>query len=303
MSGCSGSSAPTLEAYLGSVSGRFEAAELFYGHGTDNAWDEAVYLVFTALGIGFDSDSEVMHRSLTPAEVEAIERLVERRIRQRVPVAYLVGEAWFAGLRFRVDERVLIPRSPLAELILQRFATLVPEDPGRILDLCTGSGCIGIACAVAFPGASVDLSDISAPALALARENIELHGLGARVQGIESDLFGALEDCRYDLIISNPPYVSREEIEELPPEYLREPELGLLSDDDGLAIPLRIMREAPQHLNAEGVLIVEVGYSREALEQRLPGVPFTWLEFACGGDGVFLFTRKQLLAFREHFGT
>src|SRR5690606_23590675 len=220
-----------------------------------------------------------------------------RRIEERVPVAYLVGEAWFCGLPFKVDERVLIPRSPIAELINNRFEPLLNREPLRILDLCTGSGCIGIACALAFPDAQVDLADISTDALQLAQENVQRHGLEQQVRVIESDLFTAVQGP-YDLIVTNPPCVSRQEVDELPAEYHHEPELGLLSLDDGLDIPLRILREAAAHLHEDGVLVLEVGYSREALTARLPGVPLLWLEFEHGGDGVCALTAQQL---RQYF--
>jgi ribosomal protein L3 glutamine methyltransferase len=272
---------------------RFEAADLFYGHGTDNAWDEAVYLVFSALGISFHEDDSIMTRPVTRGELERIRVLAKRRTDERLPVAYLVGEAWFAGLPFKVDPRVLIPRSPLAELIVEQFAGLLPAAPHKILDLCTGSGCIGIACAVAFPDARVGLADISEDALTLARENVLRHEVAGRVSVIQADLFDGLDEV-YDLIVTNPPYVSRQEVDELPEEYRHEPELGLVSNDDGLEIPLRILREAPQHLSENGVLIMEVGYSWQALAERLPQVPFLWLEFANGGEGVCRLTARQL---------
>ena len=272
---------------------RFEAADLFYGHGTDNAWDEAVYLVFGALGISFHEDDSIMSRPVTRGELERIRVLAKRRTDERLPVAYLVGEAWFAGLPFKVDPRVLIPRSPLAELIVEQFAGLLPAAPHKILDLCTGSGCIGIACAVAFPDARVGLADISEDALTLARENVLRHEVAGRVSVIHADLFDGLDEV-YDLIVTNPPYVSRQEVDELPEEYRHEPELGLVSNDDGLEIPLRILREAPQHLSENGVLIMEVGYSWQALAERLPQVPFLWLEFANGGEGVCRLTARQL---------
>jgi len=278
---------------LDELSQQFEAADLFYGHGTDNSWDEAVYLVFSALGLSFDEDDSIMSRPVTRGELERIQALAKRRTDERLPVAYLVGEAWFAGLPFKVDSRVLIPRSPLAELIVEQFAGLVPAEPHKILDLCTGSGCIGIACAVAFPDARVDLADISEDALSLARENVMWHEVEDRVRVIQADLFDGLGNV-YDLIVTNPPYVSREEVDDLPEEYRHEPELGLVSNDDGLEIPLRILREAPQHLSENGVLIMEVGYSWQALAARLPKVPFLWLEFANGGEGVCMLTAHQL---------
>ncbi|MES3008116.1 MAG: 50S ribosomal protein L3 N(5)-glutamine methyltransferase [Pseudomonadota bacterium] len=289
----------TLAECLEELSLQFEEADLFYGHGTDNAWDEAVYLVFSALGLSFDEDDSIMSRAVTPEEWERMQILAKRRTDERLPVAYLVGEAWFAGLPFKVDSRVLIPRSPIAELITEEFAGLLPAEPHRILDLCTGSGCIGIACALAFPDVEVDLADISEDALVLALENVVRHGVEERVRIIQSDLFAGLDE-KYDLIVTNPPYVSREEVGELPEEYRHEPELGLVSNEDGLEIPLRILREAPQYLNDDGVLIMEVGYSWQALAERLPQVPFLWLEFAHGGEGVCKLTARQLREATSH---
>ncbi len=291
---------PRLGEVLDDLASRFDQADLFYGHGTDNAWDEAVYLVFCALQIPFDSNDDIMSRELAPSELKRLEALGQRRIEEHVPVAYLVGEAWFAGMPFAVNEHVLIPRSPIAELIQQHFATLLPREPERILDLCTGSGCIGIAAALEFPGAMVELADISEEALVLARRNVERYGLQERVQVMHSDLFAGLA-ATYDLILTNPPYVSQDEVNELPPEYRHEPALGLVSADEGLEIPLRILRDAPDWLTEDGVLILEVGYSSAVLSVRLPQVPLQWLEFANGGEGICRMTRKQLLDYRDCF--
>jgi len=290
--------AESLAQCLTRVSEQLEAADLFYGHGTDNPWDEAVYLVFTVLGIPFDAPESAMMRELSASELVSLDALLIRRIEKRVPVAYLVQEAWFAGLPFKVDERVLIPRSPIAELILQRFEPLLSTNPIRILDLCTGSGCIGIATAIAFEQARVELADISLEALTLARENVARHGLEERVSVIQSDLFSALNGP-YSLILCNPPYVSQDEIDELPPEYAHEPVLGLYSDEEGLAIPLQILRQAAEYLTEDGVLIMEVGYSHEALSERLPHMPFLWLEFEHGGDGIFVLSAQQLREARD----
>lgn len=279
---------------------RFDQADLFYGHGTDNPWDEAVYLVFTTLGIAFssgDDDSEnkaIERRELSADEQQQIMALADRRILDRVPMAYLLKQAWFAGMPFYVDERVLVPRSPIAELILQQYQPLLPEMPARVLDLCTGSGCIGIATALVFPDAQVDLADISVDALAVAAQNIRQHALEGRVSVVQSDLFNSLTGT-YDLIVSNPPYVSAEEVAELPPEYQREPGLGLLSDDDGLAIPLQILRDAPRYLTADGVLVLELGYSWELLATRYPDLPVVWLDFDSGGEGVLAISRQELI--------
>lgn len=277
---------------------RFEQADLHYGHGTDNPWDEAVYLVFAVLNIAFeqdDADAKALEaREIGETDRQRIDSLAEQRIKQRVPVAYLVKQAWFAGLPFYVDERVLIPRSPIAELILHLYEPLISRPPARVLDLCTGSGCIGLATAVAFPYARVDLADISAEALNVARINISRLGLESRVSAVESDLFQGLHGT-YDLIVSNPPYVSADEVAALPAEYQHEPELGLLSDDDGLAIPLRILREAPAYLSEQGMLIVELGYSWELLADRYPDLPVLWLDFDSGGEGVFAISRDALI--------
>ncbi|HDZ09059.1 50S ribosomal protein L3 N(5)-glutamine methyltransferase [Pseudohongiella sp.] len=276
----------------------FEDAGLYYGHGTDNPWDEAVYLVFTVLGLPFgDDDSSqqaVAQRQVTTAEWQRIETLARRRCDERLPMAYVLGEAWFAGLPFYVDERVLVPRSPIAELILQQYQPLLSAPPSRVLDLCTGSGCIGIATALVFPEARVDLADISADALAVAQQNIIRHGLQDRVRIVCSDLFADVSGA-YDLIVSNPPYVSAEEVAELPPEYQREPALGLLSDEDGLAIPLQILRQASKHLTPAGVLVLELGFTWSLLDQRYPQWPVTWLEFDSGGEGVLAIARDALI--------
>jgi ribosomal protein L3 glutamine methyltransferase len=276
---------------------QFDDADLFFGHGTDNAWDEAVYLIFSVLGLPFDREDIDPDQELSAAQQQQIEQLVARRIEQRKPVAYLVGEAWFAGLPFNVDDRVLVPRSPIAELIHNEFQPMLDAPPRRALDLCTGSGCIGIATALAFPDCQVDLADISQDALAVADSNIRRHGLEGRVRVIQSDLFQGLADdgVRYDLIVSNPPYVSAEEVAELPAEYHQEPALGLLSDDDGLAIPLQILRQAPDFLAEQGVLILELGYSWSVLAERYPQLPVTWLEFDNGGEGVLAIDRASLI--------
>lgn len=277
---------------------RFEQADLYYGHGTDNPWDEAVYLVFTVLDIAFEQEEAdtraIEAREISETELQQLLALAEQRIQQRVPMAYLVKQAWFAGLPFYVDERVLIPRSPIAELILHQYEPLISTPPARVLDLCTGSGCIGLTTALAFPDAQVDLADISADALNVARINISRLGVESRVSALESDLFQGLHGT-YDLIVSNPPYVSADEVAALPAEYQHEPELGLLSDDEGLAIPLRILREAPAYLSEQGMLIVELGYSWELLADRYPDLPVLWLDFDSGGEGVFAISRDALI--------
>lgn len=286
--------------YIEDVKDQFEAAQLFYGHGTDNALDEAVYLVYGALGINFQEDLAQANRDINGADLLLLNELVKKRIEQHTPVAYLLNEAWFAGLKFYSDKRALVPRSPLAELIISRFQPLLNNEPRQVLDLCCGGGCIGIATAKYLTDTHVDLADIDIEALELAKNNIELHELSARVDIIHSDLFASVEKT-YDLILCNPPYVSQQEYESLPKEFKAEPLRGLVSDQEGLELPVKVIQEAATHLNAEGLLIMEVGYSAELLAQRFSNVPFLWLEFANGGDGVFALSRAQLEQYSEVF--
>lgn len=274
---------------------RFNAAGLYYGHGTDNALDEAVLLVLGALHLDPLLPAGYRDCRLTSAERAEVAGLIERRIAERLPAAYLLGRAWFAGLEFAVNEQVLVPRSPIAELIEQGFAPWIEaETLTRVLDLCTGSGCIGIATAVYLPECEVDLVDVSPAALEVARRNIERHDLGARVRAIDSDLFAGLAGERYDLILCNPPYVARAEYEALPCEYHREPELGLVGGEDGLDLVARILAEAGRHLGDQGLLVLEVGNSAAALEARFPEAPWMWLDFERGGEGVCVLTAEQL---------
>jgi ribosomal protein L3 glutamine methyltransferase len=287
----------TIKDFVRWGASRFNAAGLFFGHGTDNALDEAAQLVLAALHLQPSIPAGLHDCRLTPAERVAVCDLLERRETERLPAAYLTGRAWFAGLEILLDRHVLVPRSPIAELVEAGFEPWIDASRiGRVLDLCTGSGCIGIAAAVHLPDADVDLIDVSTQALSVARRNVAFHGLGDRVRVLESDLFAVLKGDRYDVIVSNPPYVSRAELESLPPEYHAEPKLGLLGGEDGLDLVLRILADADRHLTEDGILVVEVGSSAPALEARLPDVPFTWLDFERGGDGVFLLTRDQLVA-------
>jgi ribosomal protein L3 glutamine methyltransferase len=281
------------------MAARLDSADLCYGHGTDNPVDEAFYLIYGLLGIDF-ADEQAAQRELKPAQEAMLEAALQRRIIERVPTAYLVGRAWFAGHEFYCDERALVPRSPLAELIGGQFEPLLHEPASKVLDLCTGGGSIGIATALLWPDCEVDLLDISADALDLAKKNIALHGLGSRVRAIESNLFDAI-DSRYDLIVANPPYVSVQEYDDLPAEFASEPSLGLISVDAGLQIPLKILRDSVDHLSAEGLLVMEVGYSHPQLSERLGQVPLLWLEFEQGGEGVLALTARQLQQYREQF--
>ena len=279
---------------------RFNAAGLTFGHSHDNAIDEATHLVLSSLHLPPDLPPAYGQAHLTAQEKSRVLGLIERRIDTREPVAYLVGEAWFAGMRFKSDPRALVPRSPIAELIESGFSPWLDErEVERALDLCTGSGCIGIAMAAHNPRWHVDLVDVDEHALHLARENIGLHQLGGRVRTIRSDLFAGLQGERYDLIVSNPPYVTAQEFAALPPEYRHEPRLGLVAGEDGLDFALRILREAPRYLGEDGLLIVEVGESERALNALLPQVPFVWLDFKVGQMGVFALGWRDLVEHAE----
>ena len=276
---------------------RFASAGLAFGHSYDNALDEATHLVLQTLHLPHDLSPNYGQARLTAEEKRTVLALIERRIRERKPVAYLTGEAWFAGLKFKSDRRALVPRSPIAETILNGFSPwLDGVVVRRALDLCTGSGCIGIAMAVHNPDWQVDIADISDDALALAHENIQFQNVEERVRAIKSDLFAGLRGEVYDLVVSNPPYVTEQEFAELPPEYDHEPALGLKAGDDGLDFALRILAAAPDHLSANGVLIVEVGESERALTRLLPKLPLNWIEFEVGQMGVFTIDRSDLVA-------
>jgi ribosomal protein L3 glutamine methyltransferase len=291
----------TICDYIRYATSRFNEAGIVFGHGFDNALDEATYLVLTSLYLPHDMPPVYAAATLLPEERERLSARIHDRVAKRIPTAYLVGEAWFAGLSFQVTPDVLIPRSPLAELIERGFAPWLSEPPARVLDLCCGSGCIGIATAVHVPECNVDLVDLSLDALQIAGTNAADHGVEDRVEFVQSDGFDALGDRRYDLILSNPPYVGRAEVEALPPEYAHEPVLGLVSGEDGLDLPVRILAQAAEHLAPRGVLILEVGDSAERLASLFPMVPFRWAEFERGGGGVAILERDELLAFGAEF--
>ncbi len=291
----------TLQDMLRWTVSRFNAAGLFYGHGTDNAWDEAVQLVLPTLYLPLDVPPEVRDSRLTSSERHRIVERVIRRINERTPVSYLTNIAYFCGMEFFVDERVLVPRSPIGELIENRFEPFLSQEPTRIMDLCTGSGCIGIACAHMFPEAEVDIVDISADALAVAEQNIADHGLEQQVIPLRSDLLRDVPKDKYDLLVTNPPYVDQEDMDSLPDEFRHEPELGLAAGSDGLKLVRRILANAPDYLKEDGILICEVGNSMIHMEEQYPHIPFTWLEFDNGGHGVFMLTRQQLVDCAEDF--
>lgn len=284
---------------IGIIAQRLEDAGLVFGHGTENAHDEAAWLVIHALGF---SPAEPLPEPSAPvqaADIARVEDLLQRRIQTRKPLAYLLNSAWFAGLEFYVDERVIVPRSPIAELIAREFSPWLTGPPRRILDLCTGSGCIAIACARQFDDAHVDATDISADALDVAGVNRRKHGLEDRVTLIQADVFEGLPHRNYDIIVSNPPYVDAGAMADLPAEYRNEPALALAAGKDGTTIVRRILAGAPEYLSPEGILVCEVGDSEEALTAAFPAIPFVWLDFEFGGHGVFLLAAEDLRAHRD----
>ncbi len=275
---------------------RFNQANLFFGHGTTNAYDEAAYLILHTLHLPLDRLEPFLDARLLPEEVDAVVEILRRRVEDRLPAAYLTHEAWLGDLRFYVDERVIVPRSFIAELLREQLQPWVeyPETITSGLDMCTGSGCLAILMALIFPNAQIDAVDVSIDALDVARRNVADYGLEGQLSLIQSDLFTALKGRRYDLIVSNPPYVNAPSMQTLPEEYRREPVGALASGEDGLEHVRTILREAPKHLNKGGLLVVEIGHNRDALEEAFPELPFTWLETSAGDEHVFLLTREQM---------
>lgn len=294
----------TIRDYLRWAVSSFNSSGLYYGHGTDNAWDEAFQLVMHSLQIPMELGEKFLDARLTEKERSLILVVIETRIKDRIPLPYLTGEAWFAGLKFKVDERVLIPRSPIAELIEHEYQPWAGDrELLKVMDLCTGGGCIGIASALYLPDATVDLVDISEEALNVSAMNIGRYELSYRVKTVCSDLFEAIDPLAggYDLIVSNPPYVDKQDLEAMPNEYHHEPELALAAGDDGLEIAKRILSQASDYLSEQGMLILEVGNSGMTIEEQYPDIPFTWIEFERGGHGVMIFERDELLQYRDRF--
>lgn len=275
---------------------RFSEAKLVFGHGTLNAYDEAAYLILHTLHLPLDTLEPFLDARLTQSELASVLNVLARRVNERIPSAYLTREAWLGDFGFYVDERVIVPRSFIAELLREQLAPWVeePELVSTALDLCTGSGCLAILMAHAFPDAAIDAADLSADALAVAQRNVDDYALHEQIALIQSDLFDSLEGRTYDLIISNPPYVNAPSVQTLPPEYLHEPEMALGSGEDGLDATRIILREAAEHLNPHGVLIVEIGHNRAELEAAFPHLPFDWPETSAGDGFVFVLTREQL---------
>ncbi|WP_044470888.1 50S ribosomal protein L3 N(5)-glutamine methyltransferase [Mannheimia massilioguelmaensis] len=291
----------TIKDYFRWTYSNFNRSDIYYGHGQDNSWDESVQLVLSGLDLPLDLPNELYETRLTLSEKQAIIGLVIERLAKRLPVAYLTNSSWFCGLEFYVDERVIIPRSPISALIEDRFQSLLGKEPKRILDMCTGSGCIAIACAEQFKEAEVDAVDLSTDALNVAEINIERYNLLDRVFPLQSDLFDNLPADKYDLIISNPPYVDQEDLDDMPEEFHHEPEMALGSGFDGLDITKRILATAANYLNDNGVLVCEVGNSMIHLIEQYPNVPFNWLELRNGGLGVFALTKAQLVEHQAEF--
>jgi ribosomal protein L3 glutamine methyltransferase len=288
----------TVRDWLRFAVSRFNEAQLFFGHGSDNAFDEAAYLILHTLHLPLDRLDPFLDASLTHGESEEVQTVIERRVRERLPAAYLTKEAWLGEHRFYVDERVIVPRSFIAELLHEQLAPWVesPDEVTHVLDLCTGSGCLAILAAGAFPHAQVDAVDLSTDALEVAARNVADYGLQDRVELIESDLFKSLQGRTYDVIVSNPPYVNAESVAALPAEYRAEPALALASGEDGLDATRKLLAQAKAHLNPGGLLVVEIGHNRDALEAAFPILPFVWLDTAGGDQFVFLLRREDLPA-------
>jgi ribosomal protein L3 glutamine methyltransferase len=293
----------TIRDYIRWTISEMSTEKAYFGHGSDSIWDEAVHLVLSAINMSHEIDSNMVDAKLLTAEKEIIINYVYQRACERKPLPYILKKAWFADMEFDIDERVIIPRSPIAELIHNGYSPWVNDvyDVSNVLDLCTGSGCIGIASSQVFENADVTLVDISDVAIEVANHNISKHKLNDRVKAVKSDLFANLGDKKFGVIVSNPPYVDSDDLVNMPSEYHFEPKLALESGKDGLDLTKRIILKADKHLTEDGVLIVEVGNSQYALMDMCPDIPFTWLSFTEGDDGVFLLTYAELVKYKEHF--
>ncbi len=286
----------TLRDCLRFAVSRFNEGKLFFGHGSENAYDEAVYLILHTLHLPLDELEPFLDARITQSEVYAVLNVIEKRVEQRVPAAYLTNQAWLGDLSFYVDERVIVPRSFIAELLREQLFPWVenPNEIVSVLDMCTGSGCLAILAAHAFPFAAIEASDISPDALDVAQYNVTDYELDDRIDLVESDLFAGLRGKRYDIIISNPPYVDAPSVSELPPEYKHEPKLALGSGKDGLDATRVILEQAANHLTDNGILVVEIGHNRDVLEAAYPDLPFTWLNVSAGDEFVFLLHKNDL---------
>jgi len=276
-------------------------AQVYFGHGTDNAWDEAVFLVLGACGMPLDTQKDALQKVLTNEQLLRVQDWLDKRIQQRLPLPYLLGETWFAEISFKVSQDVIIPRSPMAELIVRHFSPFVKSSPKTALDLCCGSGCIGIAMALHMDIPHVDMVDIEPAALLLSQQNVEHHDLGDRVRVFNSDLFSGLPARYYDLIVSNPPYVDAKDYDDMPVEFSHEPKLALVSGDDGLDLTAAMLAQAADWLSEQGLIVIEVGNSEIALQNALPEVPFMWLDLTSGGNGIFCLTGVQCRQYQSRF--
>lgn len=289
----------TIDDFISQAEKLFDQNYLFFGHGTDNAWDEAAWICMHVLAMSYDEIVNNLNKKLSNHEIESLVDIANKRIKTKKPLAYLLKEAWFCNEKYYVDENVIVPRSPIAELINNRFKPWLKNEPKRILDLCTGSACIAIACSKVFNNSIVDAVDISDKALDVAKKNLELHNVAERVNLIKSDLFKNIgAGIKYDLIVSNPPYVPTDELEEVPKEYTYEPRIALESGKDGLECVRKILFNSGKYMNENGILIVELGYNWPALQNAYPEVPFSWLDFEHGGEGIFCLEYNDLI---KHF--
>ena len=291
---------PLLQAIKAAETALIEA-QVYFGHGTDNAWDEAVFLVLGACDMPLDTQRDELQKCLTKEQLLRIKHWLAKRIEQRLPLPYLLGETWFAGMPFKVSEEVIIPRSPIAELIINHFSPFLKQPPQRALDLCCGSGCIGIAMALHMDIPQVDMADIAPAALSLSQHNIAIHNVASQVRVFDSNLFSGLPPKRYDLIVSNPPYVDANDYDAMPAEFSHEPKLALVSGDDGLDLTAAMLAQAADWLAEQSLIVLEVGNSEVALQNALPEIPFMWLELSQGGNGVFCLTGAQCRQYQAQF--